>query len=195
MIALLLMVLGLAWTPPDPPCIWDQSFLLGRGIIRIPDAMRASPKDSVTFSAGGATVKVCYSRPSLKGRTMIGGELVPYGQLWRTGANEATMIHTSGHLVIAGIHVDAGTYSLYTVPGEHEWEIIVNRAHMQWGHESTYTDSVRAMEVGRGRVPAQGVATPIERFTIRAEPGQGGDANLILEWQISRVAIPFNRMR
>jgi hypothetical protein len=191
----LLLALALASTPPDPPCIWDQSFMAGRGIIRIPDAVRASPKDSLTFTAGGASVKVCYSRPSLRGRTMIGGEAVPYGHIWRTGANEATMIHTSGHLVIAGIHVDAGTYSLYTVPGEREWEVIVNRAHMQWGHESTYTDSVRAMEVGRGRVPVQRLETPVEQFTIRAEPSQGGDWNLILEWQNTRVAIPVNRMR
>jgi len=88
---------------------------------------------------------------------MIGGEAVPYGRVWRTGANEPTMIHTTGHLVIAGIHVDAGTYALYTVPGEREWEVIVNRSHRQWGHESTYTDSVRVQEVGRGRVPTQRV--------------------------------------
>lgn len=191
----LLLLLGLASKSPDPPCIWDQSTMPGRGVLRIPDARRSSPKDSVSFTAGGSTVKVCYSRPALKGRSMIGGENVPYGQLWRTGANEATMFHTSGHLVIAGIHVDAGTYSLYTVPGEREWEVIVNRAHMQWGHESTYTDSVRAMEVGRGRVPAQRLQAPVEQFTIRAEPSRGEDANLILEWQNSRVAIPVNRMR
>ena len=190
-----LLSLALSAAPPPPPCIWDRSSLPGRGVIGIPDNMRASPKDSVSFSAGGADVKVCYSRPSLKGRTMIGGEAVPYGHIWRTGANEATMIHTTGHLVIAGIHVDAGTYSLYTVPGEREWEVIINRSYLQWGHESTYTDSVRAQEVGRGRVPAQRVDQPIERFTIRAEPASNGDANLILEWQNTRVAIPFNRMR
>jgi hypothetical protein len=191
----LLLILGLASPVPDPPCIWNQSTMPGRGVLSIPDAGRASPRDSVSFTAGGASVKVCYSRPSLKGRTMIGGEAVPYGRVWRTGANEATMIHTTGHLVIAGIHVDAGTYSLYTVPGEREWEVIVNHAYMQWGHESIYSDSVRAMEVGRGRVPAQRVGTPIEQFTIRSEPGRDGDASLILEWQNSRVAIPFNRMR
>jgi hypothetical protein len=191
----LLLVASIVITPPTVPCIWNQSTMPGRGVLSIPDAMRASPRDSVTFTAAGETVKVCYSRPSLKGRTMIGGELVPYGHVWRTGANEATMIHTSGHLVVAGIHLPAGTYSLYTVPGEREWEVIINRAYMQWGHESTYTDSIRAMEVGRGRVPVERVATPIEQFTIRAQPASDGDANLVLEWQNSRIAIPFNRMR
>jgi hypothetical protein len=126
---------------------------------------------------------------------MIGGAAVPFGKVWRTGANEATMIHTTGHLVIAGMHVDAGTYSLYTVPGEREWEIIINRSYMQWGHESTYTDSVRAMELGRGRVPAERVDAPIEQFTMRAVTRPDGDADLILEWEHSRLAIPFRRMR
>jgi len=184
-----------AGPPPDTTCIWNQSSMPGSGVITMPDARRQSPRDSVTFQAGGAIVKVCYSRPSSRGRTMIGGDAVPYGRVWRTGANEATMIHTTGHLVIAGIHVDAGTYSLYTVPGEREWEVIINRSYMQWGHESTYTDSVRAMEVGRGRVSAQRVEAPVEQFTMRAEPSSGGDANLILAWEHSRVAIPFQRMR
>jgi hypothetical protein len=189
------VVLAAGSVPPDTVCIWNQSSLPGQGVITMPDARRTSPRDSLAFQAGGAVVKVCYSRPSSRGRTMIGGTSVPYGKVWRTGANEATMIHTTGHLVVAGIHLDAGTYSLYTVPGEREWEVIINRSYMQWGHESTYTDSVRAQEVGRGRVPAQHVDQAIEQFTMRAERQADGDANLILEWEHSRVAIPFRRMR
>jgi hypothetical protein len=189
----LLLALALA-PPPDPACLWNQNLMNGRPVT-IPDERRVSPRDSVTFQAGGSVVKVCYSRPGLRGRHMVGGEAVPFGHVWRTGANEPTMIHTTGHLVIAGIHVDAGTYSLYTVPGEREWEVIVNRAYRQWGEESNYTDSVKAQEVGRGRVSVTAVDQPIERFTIRAEPGQGGDANLVLEWEHSRIAIPVQRMR
>jgi len=182
--------------PPDTVCLWGQNTMPGQGVVDPPASVRArSPQDSVSFAAGGAMVKVCYSRPSARGRTMIGGEAVPYGRVWRTGANEPTMIHTTGHLVIAGIHVDAGTYALYTVPGEREWEVIVNRSHAQWGHESTYTDSVRAQEVGRGRVPAQRVDQVIEQFTIHAEPDRDGNATLMLEWEHTRVAIPVQRMR
>ena len=183
--------------PADTNCLWNQSSMPGRGVINIPDARRASgsPRDSLSFTAGNATVKVCYSRPSARGRTMIGGEAVPYGRVWRTGANEATMLHTTGHLMIAGIHVDAGTYALYTVPGEREWEIIINRAYLQWGHESTYSDSVRAQEVGRGRVTASRTAAPVETFTISSQAGRGGDADMILEWENSRVVIPIQRMR
>jgi hypothetical protein len=80
-------------------------------------------------------------------------------------------------------------YSLYTVPGKTEWEVIVNRSISQWGHESRYTDSVKAQEVGRGKVPAQAIAEPIETFTIRSESA-GGAASLILEWEKTRVSIP-----
>ena len=191
----LLLSVALA-VPSDTNCIWNRSTEPGEGVINLPVDVRArSPQDSLTFAAGGATVKVCYSRPSLRGRHMVGAEAVPYGRVWRTGANEATMIHTTGHLVIAGIHLEAGTYALYTVPGEREWEVMVNRSYMQWGHEGAYSDSVRAQEVGRGRVPAARTSAPVERFTISSQPTNGGDANLVLEWENTRVAIPVQRMR
>ena len=195
---MLTLILSLLALEPQQPlnCIWNRSTQVGRGVINLPANVRSrSPQDSITFQAGGATVKICYSRPSLRGRSMIGGEGVPYGQVWRTGANEATMIHTTGHLMIAGIHLDAGTYSLYTVPGEREWEVIINRAYMQWGHESNYSDSVRAREVGRGRALVRRLEQPVETFTIRSEAASGGDANLILEWENSRIVVPVQRMR
>ena len=159
----------------------------------LPAELRAqSPLDSVTFHVNTSPVKVCYGRPSSRGRTMIGGESVPYGQLWRTGANEPTTIITPIPLTIAGIAVPAGIYSLYTVPGEKQWEIIINRSISQWGIESDYTASVKAQEVGRAKVKSEPVTTPIETFTIRSEPVKGNDkaASLTLEWEKTRVTIP-----
>ncbi len=190
----LLLALAVQAPPPDTQCIWNRSAMPGRPAISMPDARRTSPRDSVSFQVGGTAVKVCYSRPSARGRTMIGGEAVPYGRLWRTGANEATMLHTTGALMIAGVHLEPGTYALYTVPGEREWEIVLNRSHMQWGHESTYTDSVRAQEVGRGRVGARALDAPVEQFTIRAEGAANGSADLVLEWEHTRVVVPVRRM-
>lgn len=157
---------------------------------RMPAAGRPSPLDSLTFAVGQAKVKVCYGRPSLRGRAMIGGDAVPYGKLWRTGANEPTIFYTPVKLDIAGIAVAPGLYSLYTVPGETEWEVIVNRATAQWGHENRYTDEVKQQEVGRGKAPAERIAAPVETFTIRAEPGKGGAQSLLLEWERTRVRIP-----
>ncbi len=152
-------------------------------------AGRASPYDSTRFTLDGGDVLVCYGRPSARGRTMLGGENVPYGRLWRTGANEPTILHVSVPASVAGVAVEPGSYSLYTIPGETEWTVIVNRAIDQWGHESSYTPEVEAQEVGRGTVAAERVEEAVEQFTIRAEPAEGG-ATLLLEWEHTRVPIP-----
>jgi hypothetical protein len=159
---------------------------------QLPLATRKSPLDSVSFTVGGQPVQVCYGRPSLRGRTMLGGEAVPYGKLWRTGANEPTMIHTAAPLSIAGLKVPAGTYSLYTVPGPSEWEVIVNRSITQWGEEHSYTDQVKAQEVGRAKVKAEKTPAAVEQFTIRPDPGTGDATALVLEWQTTRVRIPLS---
>lgn len=161
---------------------------------RMAVAGRTSPYDSVTVALGGAEAKVCYGRPSARGRTMIGGEAVPYGQLWRTGANEPTIIHLPFAAEIAGIRVESGSYSLYTIPGEQEWTVIVNRSTSQWGHESQYTEQVRAQEVGRATVRSERTDSAIETFTIRSEPSGQNQANLLLEWESTRVRIPIRRV-
>jgi hypothetical protein len=81
-------------------------------------------------------------------------------------------------------------YSLYTVPGKSEWEVIVNRATEQWGHEDQYTAEVKAKEVGRAKVKTEAVNKPLETFTIRAEPAGNNAASLVLEWEKSRIKIP-----
>lgn len=155
----------------------------------VPLQGRKSPLDSLTFKVGNQPVNVCYGRPSSRGRVMLGGKDIPYGKLWRTGANEPTIFFAPIPLKVAGITVPPGTYSLYTVPGPKEWEIIVNRSTSQWGKEDNYTDRVKAQEVGRAKVKSESVTAPIETFTIRAEP-DGNNANLVLEWEKTRVRIP-----
>ncbi|NIU19704.1 MAG: DUF2911 domain-containing protein, partial [Actinobacteria bacterium] len=99
--------------------------------MNMPTEGRVSPLDSITFQVDGDPVKLCYGRPSARGRTMIGGPDVPFGRLWRTGANEPTMIHTTVPITVAGIAIAPGSYSLYTVPGEERWEVVVNRSITQ----------------------------------------------------------------
>ena len=152
---------------------------------------RPSPLDSVMLKVAGSDVKVCYGRPSARGRTMIGGENVPFGQVWRTGANETTKIMSAAALQVGGIEVPAGMHALYTVPGESEWQIIVNRSHEQWGAERTYSDEVKAQELGRATVKVERVDNHIETFTIRSEPGADGSASLVLEWEHTRVRVPI----
>jgi hypothetical protein len=157
----------------------------------VPLEGRKSPLDSVTFTLSNQPIKVCYGRPSSSGRTMIGGSNIPYGKLWRTGANEPTIFYAPVPLTVAGIAVSPGVYSLYTVPGRQEWEVIVNKSVSQWGHENEYTPQVKAKEVGRAKVKAETTEKPLETFTIRAEPQGGKAASLILEWEKTKVRIPI----
>lgn len=153
---------------------------------------RASPYDSVSLMIGGERALVCYGRPSMRGRTIFGG-LVPYGELWRTGANEPTIIHLPVAASIAGIDVEPGSYSLYTIPGEEEWTIIVNASTDQWGIENQYTEEIRAQEVGRGTVPSEEIPSAVETFVIRAEPSGENAVDLVLEWENTRVRVPVVR--
>ena len=185
---LTLLALTLAPATPLPPVLLDPPACKTMMTDRMPLDKRASPLDSVSFTVGTAEVKICYSRPSAKGRQVFGG-LVPFGQLWRTGANEPTMIHTTGPIKVAGVDLPAGSYSLYTIPGEKEWEIILNKSTSQWGHESTYTDAVRAQEVApHGKVKSAALTTPVEQFTISAMQ-MGTMAHVTLAWEKTKVEL------
>ncbi len=118
----------------------------------VPLEGRKSPLDSLTFTIAKQPVKVCYGRPSARGRTMLGGTDIPYGKLWRTGANEPTIFYAPIPLRVAGLNVPPGVYSLYTVPGPREWEIIVNRSTSQWGKE----EQLHRQGQGSGARPGQG---------------------------------------
>ena len=168
-------------THPDPVCPSRN----------VPIEGRKSPLDSLTFSIAGKPVKVCYGRPSARGRTMLGGTDVPFGKLWRTGANEPTIFYAPVPLRVAGLKVPPGVYSLYTVPGPREWEVIVNRSTSQWGREDNYTAEVKAQELGRAKVKSEVLKTPVETFTITAEASGDKAASLLLDWEKTRVRIPI----
>jgi hypothetical protein len=164
-------------------------------------AARPSPYDSVLVTVGGRQAQVCYSRPSAKGRVVFGG-MVPFDSLWRTGANEPTILHLPFDAEIAGLAVPAGHYSLYTVPSQSQWQLVINASTGQWGltrdepkagggvNRSSYTAEVAAKELGRLPVSADSIAYT-EQFTMRAEAGTGDSAELLLEWETTRVRIPI----
>lgn len=161
-------------------------------VERMAIADRPSPYDSATVAIGGEQAKVCYNRPSMRGREIFGG-LVPYDTLWRTGANEPTTLHIPFAATIAGMRVEPGSYSLYTVPGEDQWTVIVNRSTTQWGIESAYSPDVRGQEVGRAQVPAETMTETVEQFTIEGESTGANSGDLVLEWENTRVRIPIQR--
>ena len=110
--------------------------------------------------ADGKTVTIDYSRPSMRGRKIFGG-LVPYGQVWRTGANSATSLKTDANLTIGGAAVPAGSYTLYTIPSETGWKLIINKQTGQWG-----TEYDEKQDLARVDMKVAKNATPTEQFTI-----------------------------
>lgn len=154
-------------------------------------AQRPSPPDSVVATVDGGRVKVCYSRPSARGRTVM-GQLVPYGEPWRLGANEATSIHLQFAAEIAGVRVEPGSYSLYTIPGENQWTIAVNRSIQRWG--IPIDDGVQAQDVGRGTVAVERLNQHVEQLTLRFAPASQGATELIVEWERTRVRIPIRKL-
>lgn len=147
---------------------------------------RVSPLASATAQVGSGRVRVCYGRPAARGRTIMGG-LVPYGRLWRTGANEPTRLYTTIPISVAGIRLAPGRYSLYTVPHPDRWEIRVSRSVLHWGND--ISGRVQAREVGRAEVAVERTPALVERFTTRFEPA-GERQDLVLEWERARIRIP-----
>lgn len=164
-------------------------------------AARPSPFDSVEASAGDVRLKLCYSRPSARGRVVF-GNLVPFDTLWRTGANEATVLHTSGPVSIAGVDVSGGEYSIYTVPRHDGWQLVVNGATGQWGltedavgargnrFPNAYTDDVRAQEIARTPIRTDSVAYT-ETLTAAFAQTSTDSLELRIDWEETRVVIPI----
>ena len=144
----------------------------------------ASPPGEATLKFDdGKTVTIQYSRPSMRGRKIFGG-LVPYDEVWRTGANAATSLKTDVDLNIGGANVPAGSYTLYTLPGMSSWKLIINKQTGQWGTEySQGQDLARAdMKVGQ-------LSSPMEQFTISFDKTGGNSATLKLEWDATVASV------
>jgi hypothetical protein len=141
-----------------------------------------SPRDTVRAEIGGAKVFVDYSRPARRGRVVFGG-LVPWNEVWRTGANRTTTLVTSSALQIGGANVAPGSYSLFTIPAPTGWTLIINR-HVGGGLSYDQGQDVARVPLETGRV-----AEPVERFTIALEPRGAAEALLSFTWEQTRAAV------
>ncbi|MFC0181090.1 Protein of unknown function [Pseudarcicella hirudinis] len=141
----------------------------------------ASPPASTSAKIGNASLTITYHQPAVKGRNVWAGDLAPYGKVWRTGANDATNLTVSEDVTIEGKKLAKGTYALFTIPGEKEWVIIINKTAKQWG---AY-DYKEADDVLRVKVPSKSHAMT-ERFTIKAEDS----GKVALLWD--KVEVDFN---
>ncbi len=149
-----------------------------------PPKARVSPPASVWQTLGEATVvRIDYSRPAVKGRT-IWGDLVPRGKVWRTGANEATTFSASHDVLINGQKLPAGKYALFTIPGEDEWTLIFNKTAEQWG-ASDYNEKTDALRLTVAPQPAPHA----EWLHFGFEQLDGTKATAVLHWE--KVRVPF----
>lgn len=145
-----------------------------------------SPASTLKQRVGLTDIEIVYSRPGAKDRQVMGG-LVPYGKVWRTGANSATKISFSTPVKLGGASVPAGSYALFTIPEQKEWTIILNKVTGQWG---AYTyDSANDLVRVKGSVSALG--SPVETFTIDLNDLRNESATLTLTWEKTRVSVPL----
>jgi hypothetical protein len=153
-----------------------------------PKAQRPSPPGQATFSFAGDNKKITvdYSRPSMKGRKIM-GELVPYDKVWRTGANDATLFTTEANLEFGGAKVPAGKYTLFTIPGKDTWTVIVNQETGQWGNK--YNE---AKDLVRVKVKPAHLEQPVEQFTISLEHTGEKSGVMKLEWENTSVPVEFS---
>ena len=151
------------------------------GIDKSPMDMAAYPTD---YKVSEKEVRIIYGRPQLKGRSM--DELAPTGKVWRTGANEAPEITFYKDVNFGGKDIKAGTYSLFTIPGEEEWTIILNKNLNQWG--SYFYDE--SADVARVTVPNGSDSASLEEFSIAFKDAKDG-TSLVMGWDKTRVAVPI----
>jgi len=146
-------------------------------------SQRPSPPGTAEVTLKGKKITVEYSRPSLKGRK-VGQELAPYGKVWRTGANEATSFTTEIDLNIGGVKVPAGKYTLYSLPSEGTWKLIINKQTGQWGTQYNEAQDLARIDMKKSSLPQ-----PVEQFTISFDKKGENAADLNLDWENTRVSV------
>jgi len=143
-----------------------------------------SPPAIASVTLNGKKVTIHYNTPMMRGRKIMGG-LVPYGKVWRTGANPATSLKTAVALKIGDAMVPAGSYTLYTLPSEGTWKLIINKQTGQWG-----TEYDQSKDLARVDMMKKMLASPQEKMSISFEHTSGADTELHVRWETTDVYVP-----
>jgi DUF2911 family protein len=149
---------------------------------------RPSPPAQATWDLGGGkSVTIDYSSPRAKGRKIY-GELVPFGQVWRTGANEATALVTPVDLTIGGTTVPAGSYTIFTVPNKDKWSLVISKKTGEWGTDYPGQSN----DLARVDMKVSALPSPVENFAISFEKA-GSGANLNIDWDTTRASVMVSK--
>jgi hypothetical protein len=146
-------------------------------------ASRPSPPANAECKINGKTVTVDYSSPRAKGRKIFGG-LVPYGQVWRAGANEATTLTTSSDITVGGTTVAAGKYTIFAIPGESKWTLVISKKTGEWGTAYPGPDN----DLARIDMKASKTSAPVENFTIAFDQ-KGSTCTMRMEWENTTASV------
>jgi len=149
-----------------------------------------SPSAETSVAIGGKSITIKYSAPSLRGRKMFGpdGHISqdPTWPIWRTGADDATALHTDANLIIGGLNVPAGDYTVFTLVNVTPWQLIINKQTKQWG-----TEYDKSMDLGRVPMTVSKPSAPIEKFKITLSDTGGSAGKLQMEWENVIASVPF----
>lgn len=150
---------------------------------------RPSPPAKATCDMGGGkSITVDYSSPRAKGRKVFGG-LVPYGEVWRAGANEATTFVTTADVMVGGTHVPAGSYTLFTIPNKDKWTLIISKKTGEWGIPYPGAGD----DFARVDMKASATSSPVENFTIAFDKAAPG-CMLRMEWENTKATVDISKM-
>lgn len=144
-----------------------------------------SPPANVAATIAGKKISIDYYAPSMHGRKVMGG-LVPFGEVWCTGANWATKITTEGNLQMGGLKLPAGSYSIWTIPNANEWTLIINKQTGQF-----HKDYDSSTDFGRTKMNLRTLAAPVETFKIDLRSDGGNQGTLALDWEKTEASMPF----
>ena len=145
-----------------------------------------SPPANVTATIAGKKITIEYYAPSMHGRKIM-GSLVPYGEVWCTGANWATKITSEGNLQMGDLKLSAGSYSIWTLPSANEWTLIINRQTGQF-----HRDYDPSQDFGRAKMMLKKPSAPVETFKIDLRSTGGNQGTLALDWETTEAYIPFS---
>jgi hypothetical protein len=148
---------------------------------------KASPAASASCDLGaGKTIETAYHSPRMNGRKIYGG-LVPFGEVWRTGANEATTFVTSADIVVSGKSIPAGSYTIFTVPTAGKWTLIINQKTGEWGIPYKYESD----ELSRVDMKVENLPFPVENFAISYERS-GTGCTMNIDWEATRASVDIS---
>jgi hypothetical protein len=166
-----------------------SAIFFGLAVVSAQAQRNTSPPAETSATIAGQKISVEYYAPSMRGRKIMGG-LVPYGMVWCTGANWATKITTEAPLDLGGLKLPKGSYSIWTLPTEKEWTLIINSETGQF-----HLDYDKTKDFGRTKMNLKKLPSPVETFKIQILPAGGNKGTLALSWENTEASVPITVLR